>query len=1066
MSNTIQPDIQSETYGGDFTALAPKSVASSGFTARTMTSSGEGMITTAPMELLDGFTPADNSSTQKLTFPSLEISEDSADGVKMSVHPSVAGSASSLYRKRVSGSGTTLESMNYDTTAGTGFDRTTYTFSQTKVGDKYLRLGGSISAYKDDSYYVSGGTGGAPTAYGLTTGITGGTPTAVAGDSSKDYGSWPVTVVIQALLTSYDKFTLKAGSSVLGDDVLQDMNDKPIKFSEMDGIADTDDNFINDFVVDPTKYQIVKQFTTEDVCFAAGSMIPEGTTVQVGAYVAGDDYDLSASNRFMQYEYATYPTYDFKLPIGSKVDVAFTLMDGYEVPSGMVVGAGATTDAVDGTIITSKLVFTEVRADPGFQVPGDPTDADKQTTLTGVISDGKRAKYPKGMSSARYQPALVGLSTKEPLELEGIQYPSDASLESDMTIVDSFELSADIATHRGTKLSKGSYITKGSKTLGGALIEGEIIIDAGSVVTKEFDVSSPFIIDASSSGSNSLAPGAIIKGPFEFPVATYITSGNILPAALKIIMSMAVTLQTGMELIVGTIFGSSACLYGDVGFDPSGVIPALSTLYGTFTLPLGTKLEKDFNINVALPIPDRTKFHTGDKLPVGTVFRDGGSLPPIADITEQAGTAYPGSGPAVGPLTKFTESGETYLVIKSNTAFLPGFIIPSGSYLSTQSDGGKTGSLTDVTSGSYSTDFSLQAGSFSRDNSVRGPSESDFTFTPGTATSSMVVLLTDVVFPTDLVVPVSEIDPESGKMLSLNEPFTLVRDLIIPIDFTVHGPNTALWPANYPIPTDFTFTSSYTFTASGSGSSISKKIQFNVHTTAEFVTGIMSSSAHIKLPAAGYKLETPIKLGADQPVANVGTYAMKSTVELPAGTKLKTAAAVKLIIPMKSLGDFTVEAEMTDFPRIFAPSGLKLLAGQTTPGDIHVTNGSPLPKNITLNQGVTLAADHIIAEDDYTLKQYTVLAPGSILERLTTFPSGLKVSSKVTLGPILSLKSKDIFLFNEDSTFNTTLYYPLLFDSSSGTVKGLEVDTRDALVQLIQLRQQLELVEMQIGGSH
>lgn len=1065
MSNTIQPDIQSETYGGNFTALAPKSVASSGFTARSMTSSDEGMITTSQMELLDGFKPDDNSSTQKLTFPSLSISMDSADGVKMSVHPSTAGSRSNLLRKRVSlASDLTLESLNYDTTAGTGFDRTTYTFSQTKLGNKYLRLGGSISAYKSGAFFVTGGSG-VPTSYG----VPGTGATASSASPSVDYGKWPVTVIIQALLSSYDKFVLKAGSPVLGDDVLQDMNDKPIKFSEMVGVADNSGNFINDFVVDPSKHQIVKQFSTNDVVFYSGSMVPEGTTISVGSYTAGTGstgVDLSAGNNYMEYDYATYPTYEFKLPVGSVVDVAVTMLDGYEVPSGMVVGAGATTDAVDGTVITSNLVLTEIRVDPGFQIPGDPTDVTKQTVLTGVISDGKRAKYPKGMSSSLYQPAIVGLSTKESLELDGIQFPSNSALESDMSIVDAFEVSADISTHRGTKLSKGTYIPKGSKTLGGALIEGELIIDAGSAVTKEFDISSPFIIEPSTSASNPLKPGTVIKGPFEFPVGTYITSGNVLPAALKLIMAMAVTLQSGMELIVGTVFGSSACLYGDVGFDPSGIIPALSTLYGTFTLPLGTKLEKDFNINVPLPIPDRTKFHSGDKIPVGTVFRDGGSLPPIADITEQAGPAYPGSGSPVGPLTKFMDSGETYLVIKANTAVMPGFIIPSGSYLSTQATAGTTGSLSEATGGSYTTGFTLQAGSFARDNSVRGPSESDFTITPGTATSSMVVMLTDVVFPTDLVVPVSEIDPESGKYLTLNESFTLIRDLILPSDFTVHGPNTALWPANYPIPTDFVFTSSYSFTASGSGSAISKKIQFNVHTTSKYVNGIMASSAHIRLPAAGYKLETPIKLGADQPVANAGTNATKAPIELPAGTRTKTTAAIKLIVPMKSTSDFTVDAELDDFPRIFAPSGLKLLAGQTTPGDIHVTNGSPLPKNITLNQGVTLAADHIISEDDYTLKQYTVLAPGSVLESLTSFPSGLKVSSKVTLGPILSLKSSDIFYFMEDSTFNTTLYYPLLFDVDSGRVKGLTVDVRDALVQLLQLKQQLELVEMQIGGNH
>ena len=1076
MSNTIQPDIQPNSYGGSFTALAPKSVATSGFTARTLTSSYQGMITTSKMELLNGFTPADNSSTQKLTFPLLSISENSSDGVLMSVHPATAGTTPSLYRENNS-TGQSLESMNYDATAngvGTGFDRTTYTFSQTRLGNKYLRLGGTISAYQTKAYILNAnGTTGSPTTYGANSGLNGGSVSSA--NTNTDYGHWPVTVTIQALLVSYEKFVLKAGSPVLADDVLQDMNDKQVKFSEMIGIADINGNFVNDFVVDPALYQIVKQFSTNDISFHSGSAIPEGTTISVGNYVPGaisgtftSAVDLSSTsngqpNYFMQYYYANYPTYQFKLSPGTVVDVAFTILDGYSVPSGMIAESGSTTDFVDGTIITSPLVLTNVRAEAGFQVPGDPSNPNNQTVLTGLITEGKRAKYPKGMSSSLYQPALVGLSTKEPLDLNGIEFPAGSSLESDMTIVDTYELPVSLSTHRGTKLSKGTYIPKGSKTLGGATIEGELLIDRGSTVTSDFEVSSPFIIEASASGSNSLQSGTLIKGPFEFPVGTQLTSGNVLPAALKIITAMGVTLDSGMKLLTGTIFGSSFCLYGDVGFDPSAIIPALSTLYGTFTLPRGTKLEKEFNINVPLPIPDRTKFHSGDKIPIGTVFREGGSLPPISDISEQAGTAWT-SGNPVGPLTKFTDTtvGETYIVVKANTALLPGFIIPSGSYLSTQSTPGTTGSLKLATGGTYNTTFDLQAGSFSRDNSVRGPSESDIVITPGTPTDAMIVMLTDVVFPTDLLVPLSEIDPESGKYLSLNESFTLIQDLILPSDFTVRGPNTALWPGNYPIPTDFVFSSSYTFTASGSGSSISKKIQLNVSTTSEFVNGVMGSSSHIRYPAAGYKLETPVKLGVNQPVANAGSNATKSTIELVSGTEILTTAPITLILPMKSTNDFTVEADLTDFPRIFAPSGLKLLAGQTTPGDIHVTNGSPLPKNVTLNQGVTLSADHLICEDDYTLQPYTVLGSGSVLKRLTSFTNGLRISGKVTLGPILSLQSSDVFYFMEDSTFNTTLYYPLLFDSSVNKVKGLAVDVRDALVHLEQLKQQIELLEMQV----
>lgn len=1046
-------NLLSATYGGNVTTTKP-TLAPSGFTVKTLEAATEGVSTTADGHLLTGMTMPGNASTQGITFANLSVDANSGKKFRMAIRPNLANTTASLYRNRAS-TGTTLESLNYNAVNSTGIDRSQFLFSSTKLGDDYLDLGGTVKVTQAAAHLQTGGS--APTVYG-TTGTGGSLGAALTGsEASTVLGSWAVKVDVQALLSNFESFTLLAGSPVLGDDVLETTAGAPIKFSLMPTLADADGNFITDYVVDPSKHQIVKQFTTTSVRFAAGSYIPEGTVVKISTYTAGTT-SLTGGN-YMQYAYNAYPVYNIDLPQGSTMEIAVDIAEGFVVPGGQLVPTGSNFTDVTGAI-TDKLTLVDFQAKAGFSLPSG-------FALTGVILMDGYAKVKKGLTSSLFQPVVAGIHTTDDLSLQAVQFIPGSSLESDMTVDSDFHVLETIIMHKGSLVKKGSRIPKGSQTLEGALIDSTITIAKGASVTSRVEIKSPFVVEASAAGSNPISAGAILNGPFTFPPGTQLTSGNFLPAALKLLMTMGTTLSAGMKLAAGTLFGSTAMLFGDVGFSPTGSIPSLSTLNGVFTLPLGTKLGSGFTSNFVSPVPDHTVFPAGSTIHVGTTFKEGATIPTIADLSAQAGAAYV-SGAAVGPLTKFTDTGALYLVLKAGTVFMPGWQFPVGSIMSAVAAAGHTGALgtsaigVATTTSPVTDDYDLAPGSYSLDEGAHSPAQDTFSFVPGVATTALVVMLTDTTLPTDVVIPFSQIEPTSGQYLSFNDVFTVAVDIVLSEAYTVHGSNNVTWPANVPILSEFVLSSAFTFTASNS--QISKAIHFNVPTTAEFINGIMSSTSSIKLPPAGFTLDAPIKLAVAQPVANTGSNAFKATVTLASGTELATAAAVTLVVPMHVTNNFTVDTALVTFPRMRLENGIVLLAGQTTPGDIVVGINSPLPKNLTLDQEVTLAADLETKEATYTLNEFAYLAAGTKLARGTYFGSGANFVSGVTMSPILSLSTDNIFFLFEDNELSTDINIPYLYDSGSASVKTIKVDARALIQKIINLENSLAASELTIAG--
>lgn len=1064
------------SFGGNLTPTWI-TVANRGFTARKLTVPSEGFSFNESFELINGHVGVGNSSSQTLTVPNVFVDERSAGPLVLSISPDKTGPViNKLFRVKLPLSDE-IENMNYNAdTRGdrsgdstTGVDKTNYIFSQAILGPKFgLRLTGKVTVAQTGAKLVKQQTSGTATEEPVTFGAspTGGTYFFPEEDlDGTIYGYWKVITTVQGVMGEYDSFILKSGSNVPEDDILQTLDGKPVKFSLMDEIS-SEGVFLNDYLVSSTKYQIVKSFLTNDISFPPNTRIPEGTVVSLSDFVEGTDGNVdvdenlsnTSSARFFVYAYDKYPRFQFKLYEGSKIDVPVTIRDGCSLPAGYVATVGTSTDDEDGTVITGILELVDLRAPPGTLLPAN-------LSLEGVVLEGERARIPMGESSAQLQNLPLGSKTNKVQVLNGAVFPVNGSLASDVKFLNDIELSVSVVGTTGTKVTAGSVLPKGALTLEGAHIKDGFIIAAGSTVTDTFDISTPFVI-APNGGGSSLGAGAILRGPFTFPPGTQITDGNLLPAAFKILMSMNVTLAAAMEISAGTFFGAAANLYGNIGFSPKGVIPALSTLHGNINIPAGAKIEKETVLNVNVPIPP-SRMHTGDTLFAGTSIREGTPLPPLLDIADQAGPAYVSGSTAAGPLTKFTENGIVYLVVKAGTTFISGFYFPVGCVLSKKASAGHTGSLgNDSINGAnegLAPDYRWDAGEFSSDRTERSPAAQDFTFFGGLPTIQLVVALTDVNFESDMLLPLDMIDNDSLKYLALQEPFVLASDLVLSEDYVIGGNKSVTWPANHPIPFDFVFTNPFSFTTPTSGTPLNKDIQFNTRTTEKFFYGVLLDSAsYLKLPFKGYKLLTPIKLALDQPVASNGLHAFKATLELAKGTKLDTLAGyVSTQLPMNVENDFVIGATMTTFPRIYLPHGISLLAGQSTPGEIPVGAGQGLPKNVTLSSAVTLAEDHIISESTYTFPQYTLLKAGSSLARRSVFPQGLSVEQRIEVSPFLSLGTDNIFMVNEENRFSSDLLYPYLVEED-GTMSFMKLDSRGLLEDFARLQAVVEALQAQL----
>lgn len=1034
-------------YGGDVNITELVSIAKNGVSMATLTFPDEGATTTSDLTLLGGFTAPANSQTQILNLSSFSVDPNSGSSAVFNIR-----STNEYMSRQVEDVGNSdMEPL--DTLDVQASVRDQYVFTSTTLGLRGMRFNGFVPAYVPGGHVVTATAStmtSGPSTLNATGNASGTGATTVTNNLMVDdpngtiYGRQPVQTTIQALTTQYETFTLKAGSEAPDDETLSSVATGLLVRISTLGITDSSGNFLSDFVVDPTVYSIVKSFTTGDVYFPAGSVMPEGTTVALGAFINGDTVLNGTTVRFA-YPYGNYPKLSFKFSRGSIIENQVDILDGYQLPGGQVVPAGSNTSDLpeDG----DNLTLPDLIATVGFQLMED-------TELTGVIPTDKYVTIPAGLTSRLMQP-LLHAKTDTDLALQQSIYLPGTALESELTLNGETPVIDSINAAGGSIFKAGTKLYRGGQSIAGGLINGPLTIPSGTEVTDRTDISTPFVVNDSSTDTTTLDVGTVLKAPFQFPVGLHFPSGNTLPSLLKIVTSMGVTLANNMILAAGSAFGTNGTIFGNVGFSPTSTIPALSTLDGSFTFPAGTSFPSNFSTTASIPIPGGYTFPPGTIIPAGASFKEGASIPNISDITSQAGPASNGTTPA-GPLSK-TADGQ-YIIVKAHTTFLPLFKFPVGSVMSYAAGAGLTSSLTDAQAATGGTSiratvtsYDLAPASYSLDEGQNAPGQDTFTFTCGAPTMSLVVMLADTTLPYDVLIPTAEIEDNFGSHLSFNEAFVLINDITLTNPYTVNGANNVYWPSGANLPADFTLTAPYTIIFNSS--TISKPIQLNVPTSAQFVTGIMSSSASVKYPPAGYTLTQPIRLAIDQPVASSGANATKSFVTLAPGTQLMLAGSpsyVTLAVRMPVTTNFTVAARFDTYPRFELPSGIILLAGSRTPGDIFVGSGSPMPSNLVLTNDVILASDLTVPEEGYTLVQWSVLAAGSVLARETVFPEGAHFSD-VVVSPILSLSTPNTFIIDAGEQLSSTIKQPYLFNTVSKNVPLLRVDARGLIGQIADL---------------
>lgn len=1063
MSKTILKTLVN-TFGGDISPVDEPRIAKDGLTAGKMIFSGVETTFDVPATLISGFTPAANQCTRQLSLSSLAVPERASAPARVSIVPKLPltgsptfSAASVVLKVNDDIEDNKYESLMYDN--GSGNDQSFFTFSGVTLGKRDLELGNTTVTLGtldgEESVTATGGSVPLVQTFEsvddrrteITEYLHGRLGTDSTAVESGTLGSFPVLITIQTLLNDYESFIIPAGVQPPAAGVLK-KNDGVTAFDfEDEDLVDEDGLLQSDFEVKPSELMITEQFSLTHVKFLARHKIPEGTQVSFGDFEAGTVSLQDSGDRYPQvsYEYNGFPRYTFDLSQGSVLENGFLVGMGSSLPAGTVVPVGsATTDLSEeeSRDLRENLEIENISIEKGYILPAN------DVSLEEVILRSDRVVTKKGFTISQFQPMVVGASTTEPLTLDQVLFPSGAILDSDLTFNSDNEFDGAAVAAVDSVIAAGSVINQGASSIPGAKIKGEIVIPTGSVCTDNVSVTSPFLIEA---GSVELKTGTVMRGPFEFQVGTKFYEGNCLPSPLKIVFQMAVVLAAGMSLIKDTFLGSLAVLYGNLGFSKNGVIPALSTLSGMFNLPIGTILEKGFTCSIPIPVPDKTKFKAGGKLHAGMSFRQGTAIPPIENLRSQCGEEG-----SVLRLVNSTSDGE-YYVIKAGTALIAGFQIPVGSVLATES-----GDWEAMTAESENT-VTIQSGGYSLDNTVVAAAVTDFTLTVGVKTGSLIKLLGDLHFDYDLAIPVESAQPDLTTYLGFNERFVLQEDIILKSEFTVYGSNNVMWPVNFPIPVEFVLTAPFQLNFT-SPYQIPKKIQFNISTTDEFTYGIMDSAASMKMPPAGYKLEHDIELAVDQPVSAGSTHALKATVILATGTKIKMSGGsnqyITLSLPMKVESDFTLTAPFLTTSRVYLKNGIKFIKEQELPGQIHVTENQTLPANITLPQAVTLAADVVIKDDPYNISQYTILKAGSKLAAGSVFNDETMISSGVTMSPILVTTSSGIFYFFEDSELSTDIHYFSLYNSSIGAVKTILVDASRLLKKILELSERLDSLEV------
>lgn len=1096
-------------------------VAPRGATLGSYTASVEDASLAAPLQFFKDYKAPANKNSQRLTLPSLNVS--SRNEIVIPIFASDKG----LFR--IAGA-TGVQSSNtkYEQIWDAAQDESlgVFTFSSATNGEEKIDLTGVVTVAKYGSAASStahgateitaGGTGGgiindaigdgylgedAGTVAGYANGMTTSDTIGTANTISK----FPVFRVKSTIPagTSFATFRIMAGQPLPDDETMINIeNGSPVKFSEMDSLVDGAGKLLSDYTVDSSKMSFIKDFSSYGISLDAGVSVPENMKVELfkdtnSTATKADGSDVSstaptltlgqietgatvaAGEKYLFYLYNESPRFELHLPKGFRIDQQFEIPAGTSIVGGFTLPEETLFPAVQelygAHASTSDAVKLEnVVLQPGFQLFNG---VDIQSAIPDLAKSFVRA----GMTSRSVAQLPVSSSTESPLALEhGVMFAAGDRLPSAMTLNETNKTKADINLSAGSELAEGTILPSGSGSLDGALVNESISVDSSSLVTEEYDMNVPFTVN----GNTELVAGTILKNP-TLPIGFTFPANTILPALVRILTSMNYTMGPSTEIPAQSVLGGGFTMYGDIGMNPKGVIPAQTSITGAFKLPAQSKLHAGAVFaNNDVAVPSGTSFKAGDVLPKGTVFDADAQLPADFNIESQIPGATVGTTAerqSGKPLAMIVNGADKYIRVAQHSGLLAGLFLRKGTVISNYTGGlvtgVDTGSYAEATNTVGAVVMTLDPAEYSL-SSTLSPAGEKLEIKAGEPTSVDIYLLADYSLDREILIPFQGERGILSKVKIASE-LTLLQDLVLTAPLKITSSLPLKWPRGHALAVDFILAKDTDFGGSGISTYLTKDIDLNVASTDDFIHGIFGAGSVIKFPAQPYKLLTAIRTSDDSVEGKlvVGTATnykpARSSLDLPKGAKL--GGPVKLIAQLTVAGNYVVNATVlnTQNPHKFtAAGGIRLPVGASFPGTVIIPAKSPLPKGITLPVAVTLAARYVISKGSnsannaflYTLPVDTQLGAGSVLAEDTEFPSGHVFNVPVVIAPFSSLRTNNRFAVFGGEQINTDVQHYQFFglQDAAQLFSELGFNTSGLIDRVKQLEALLQSIQEQL----
>ena len=837
----------------------------------------------------------------------------------------------------------------------------------------------------------------------------------------------------------HHNIVIAAGTIAPADNVIIDNTGNFVVFSTNTNLTTYDGtNYILNNNYSLECKTIASQFSTYNVTFPANQHIPDGTFFSlqiVNPSVAGGfPFQLNSSGSEMDL------IVNIPFPEGVCFSQSFTFGLGSFISGGNVLLTGT----IFNPSTINELVFGRIVFDPKSLIPTG-------SVITFANPSACPIKVEKEMVSAMTQKTTIGLTACKGLALsKGTTFPAAYVLESNLEINDSFNIGSDFLLAKKSVIAKGSMIRSGASTIAGMSFTNPVVFSSGTVLTSTltYPTDSQIPLTTSVSTATNLTQG------YYFPNLS-LSAGTLLPTGLSLFGKLKVDNSAGAYFASGFVFPSGSILSG--GFTiPGNSSFKPSTTFHTYTLfssgtsfPSGTSFGDGSVVPQIFPIPAGQRFRSGTTLPTGFIFKAGTTIPNSVNFISNDSTNSSG----VNNFNVITIGGVSYYVIPSSSIILKNKVLPTGTFLSQQSNGTTTSSNFGTSTGAAT--LNIPAGAWAglsgdvggNDINLLPQITTTVSTLPGYIIDPSIVFLEDIQFMSDMLFPVTTTTNPLSYLTLSSDLITQVPTLLT-CDYHITAPGMAEWPAGVPLPVSWTL--SEVLTVPSDFTSI-RPIQLGA-SSSTWINNIIPSGGFITLPPTATTLHYPIMISLQIAIGKAGFFAGSSTVPIYTGTGLNsyvtlpkstilllsatTTSDPTYITLTSSTGNLETCTPFTLNQTISIYSAFTMRKGTVAPIGAYLLATLNFPPGFSLPEGITLLHDSIISNDftisenhiNSFLQRGTVLAPNTILAKGTIFPGGMTLLSCAYMYPVKSLFQQ--FTIPVSSNLCKSFYYYQFVDDN------------------------------------